>query len=304
MRYAKLKEGSIFLYRQTKRSSKNGKFYFFGGGFVKEIIKIDSDGAVHAIVEDGFRLLQPVYEDHQKLEVIKWTSKNKRSGSWAYFWNQYGMNELSREEFLGILDDEMLIKVDVDEGKKAVIELAEEIEEIEKNAKRPEEFIGIYTKLGKEISSKKLKQTKARTPSARKVDFDSLNKTKKNRGTFGEILIYNDEVVKVNELKINNDVEHVAITQGDGLGYDILSYDINNAEIFIEVKTTTADKIDGFYLTPNELVVAKEKGQSYKLYRVYDLDMQNGTYKVEIFDGQELLDMFELKPVTFIANLK
>ena len=65
-RYAKLKEGSIFLYRQTKRSSKNRKFYFFGGGFVKEIIKVHNDGTVHAIVEDGFRLLQPVYEDNKK----------------------------------------------------------------------------------------------------------------------------------------------------------------------------------------------------------------------------------------------
>ena len=220
------------------------------------------------------------------------------------FWNQYGMNNLSREEFIGILADETLIKVNIDEGKKAIIELSEEIEEIEKSTKTPEEFIGVYTKLGKEIRNKEFKQAKTRRTTATKVDFESLNKTKKNRGTFGEILIYNDEVAKVNELKSNNDVEHVAITQGDGLGYDILSYDENDSEIFIEVKTTTADKIDGFYLTPNELEVAKEKKQAYKLYRVYNLNMHEGTYKVEIYDGLELINMFDLKPVTFIANLK
>ena len=303
--YSKLEEGGIILYRQTKRSSKNRKFYFFGGGRIEKIVEADKSGSVHAMLEKGtcFSLIQPVYEDDPKLDAINWTSKKKTSGEWGYFWNQYGMNLITEEEFMGIIEGTECVKVDADSGKVEIENLGEENLPVEKPAKKPEEFVGTYTKNGGEDKTHKPSK-KGKKSVAKKIDYDSLNKTKKTRGTFGEILIYNDEVARMAELGITKKVDHVAMTQGDGLGYDIVSFDEKGNELYIEVKTTTAKKVDGFYLTPKELEIVKDKGANYRLYRVYNLNMADGTYSVEIFTSEEILTMFDIKAVSYVALKK
>ena len=98
-------------------------------------------------------------------------------------------------------------------------------------------------------------------------------------------------------------IEHNALTD-DTLGYDITSYDENGEQIYIEVKTTTANRIDGFYLTANEIDKADRYGEKYRLYRVYNLNVKNKTYDVEIFNGNELFEKFNLKETAFIAVIK
>lgn len=301
-KYGKLEAGSVFLYRQTKRSSKNRKFYFFGGGYIKELKAVDNSGSINAIITDGFSLSVPVYEDDPRLDQMTWTSKTKKPGEWGYFWNQYGMNEITKEEFLSIIGDIECALVDTDSGKVAINEIIEEETVVEKTLKKPEDFEGVYTKTGK--IEHQTKKAGARKTSPRKVDYDSLNKNKKTRGTLGEILVFNDEVDRLAEKGIKKDVEHVALTQGDGLGYDILSYNDLGEEIYIEVKTTTSDKVDGFYLTPKEIKVCKDNKDNYRLFRVYNLNTTNGTYSVEVYDGNELLTLFDFEPVSFVAKRK
>lgn len=155
--YSKLEEGGIILYRQTKRSSKNRKFYFFGGGRISKILPVGKDGSVHALLENGtcFSLIQPVYENDPKLDSINWTSKTKKPGEWGYFWNQYGMNLITEEEYLGIVEGTDCVVVDADSGKVDIENLAEENIPVEKPAKKPEEFVGTYTKNGGEDTSHK-----------------------------------------------------------------------------------------------------------------------------------------------------
>ncbi len=50
-----------------------------------------------------------------------------------------------------------------------------------------------------------------------------------------------------------NKIEHVSQTVGDSAGFDILSFDENGKEKFIEVKTTQMGKEVPFYFTHNEL---------------------------------------------------
>lgn len=296
-KYNKLKEGSIFLYRQPQRSSKDNKFYFFGGGIIEKIEKVDDKGNVHAMIKNGFYFRLPIYKDDPRLERMAWTSKNKKDGSWRNFWNQYGMNEITKDEFLAIVGDEEFLGVNIERN---AMEKEEDII-LERSIEEADTFLGTYTKLGKKIQ--KVQKRKNKTI-ARKVDYNSLNKSKKTCGTLGEILIYNDEKDKITRAGIKKEVEHVAITRGDGLGYDILSYDENENEIFIEVKTTKENKTDEFYLTPKEINVCKENKEKYKLYRVYNLDMKAKKYDVEIYSGNELLNMFEFQPVSYIAKRK
>lgn len=65
-------------------------------------------------------------------------------------------------------------------------------------------------------------------------------------------------------------VEHVSQTQGDGLGYDILSYEPNGRERFIEVKTTNFGEKTPFFVSANELRFARRNAEQFSRYRLFD----------------------------------
>lgn len=73
----------------------------------------------------------------------------------------------------------------------------------------------------------------------------------------------------------NNYPRHVAL-ESMHYGYDILSLDDNENDIFIEVKTTTRTKEDlgsrKFFLSINEFEQFSRDKKKYKLYRVYDVE--------------------------------
>lgn len=64
-------------------------------------------------------------------------------------------------------------------------------------------------------------------------------------------------------------IEHVARTRGDGLGYDILSFEPNGRERLIEVKTTTFGAMTPFFATAREVSVSEERREHFSLYRVF-----------------------------------
>lgn len=97
-------------------------------------------------------------------------------------------------------------------------------------------------------------------------------------------------------------IEHAAKTKGDGLGYDILSYDLNGDPKFIEVKTTKGNKNSTFFITRNELEKSKIKKDNYFLYRVYN-------YNKELEKGEILKVHGDLEnicnfPTTYKVTLK
>lgn len=65
-------------------------------------------------------------------------------------------------------------------------------------------------------------------------------------------------------------IEHVSVTKGDGLGYDILSFDSTGKERFVEVKTTAFAKETPFFASNNEVVFAREMSEQFHLYRLFD----------------------------------
>ena len=71
-----------------------------------------------------------------------------------------------------------------------------------------------------------------------------------------------------------DDIVHVAMDEGDGLGYDIKSvyFDEVSKEVkplYIEVKSTIGGINTPFYLSANEKRVAEEKGEDYSIYRLF-----------------------------------
>ena len=65
-------------------------------------------------------------------------------------------------------------------------------------------------------------------------------------------------------------VEHTAKDLGDGAGYDVLSFEEDGRERFIEVKTTAYAKETPFFISDGELSFANSHEMEFRLYRVFE----------------------------------
>lgn len=65
-------------------------------------------------------------------------------------------------------------------------------------------------------------------------------------------------------------VEHVSATRGDGLGYDVLSFERDGRERFIEVKTTAFGETTPFFVSVNEARFARQETERFRLYRLFN----------------------------------
>lgn len=73
-------------------------------------------------------------------------------------------------------------------------------------------------------------------------------------------------------------IEHTSRVRGDGAGYDILSFDDNGKERFIEVKTTKYGLDTPFFVSQNEVTVSARHQTQYHLYRLFDFRAAPGLY--------------------------
>jgi len=129
------------------------------------------------------------------------------------------------------------------------------------------------------------------------VDYIEKEKSHKALGDAGEEFVYQYEREKVKKFKLPKakQVERKSVTEGDGLGYDILSYDEHGNEIFIEVKTTAGAENGTIFITANELEKSEQSPAQYYLYRVYDFD-------ATLMDGKLSIRKGSLKPLCVSAQ--
>lgn len=113
-----------------------------------------------------------------------------------------------------------------------------------------------------------------------KRNYLELEAANRKLGLEGELAVVRREQRLLHGLgrkKLADRVEHVAVTQGDGLGYDVLSFDINGREKMIEVKTTTYAIDVPFFVTRGEILASESASDSYHLYRLYGFGSSKGT---------------------------
>jgi hypothetical protein len=70
--------------------------------------------------------------------------------------------------------------------------------------------------------------------------------------------------------KLADKIEHVSVSEGDGLGYDIRSFEANGRERYIEVKTTAFAKETPFFISRGEIQFAYGHEEQFHLYRLYE----------------------------------
>lgn len=141
--------------------------------------------------------------------------------------------------------------------------------------------------VNKKVFSYKAVKNEGRLAAYDLKDYIETNKVNKDLGDEGELFVleYEKECVKKYNLPSAKNVRHISVDEGDGLGYDILSYDSQGNEIYIEVKTTEGGEKTSFYITANELLKSEQEKEKYFLYRVYNFDIEKGVGDIAVRRG-------------------
>ena len=109
----------------------------------------------------------------------------------------------------------------------------------------------------------------------RAVKRDYLEREAQNRslGLAGEAFVVQFEhwrLAQMGKTRLADRVEHVSVSRGDGLGYDVLSFESDGKERLIEVKTTTFGRDTPFFVSRGELALSQGARDQFHLYRLFE----------------------------------
>lgn len=110
-----------------------------------------------------------------------------------------------------------------------------------------------------------------------KINYLEREQNNRNLGLRGEEMALAYErnlLINAGKESLADRIEWVSQEQGDGLGFDILSKNMNGTDKYIEVKTTKLSKESPFYFTSNELIFSIKNESNFHLYRIYDFNLQ------------------------------
>jgi len=133
--------------------------------------------------------------------------------------------------------------------------------------------------------------------------FKAIQKIREQIGLAGETWVVNYEI---NELESNGlyelskEVKRIS-SANIAAGYDVLSYEFIGAEKYIEVKTTALSKAE-FFLSANELDVAKEFRNRYWIYFVSEIFGAPKLHKI-YNPASEIGRTLHLTPINFKVRL-
>ena len=104
--------------------------------------------------------------------------------------------------------------------------------------------------------------------------FDPVERDHRNRalGKAGEAFVVDLErrnLTQANRPDLARRVRWIAAEDGDGAGYDVLSFNPTGRERLIEVKTTNGAARTPFFMSRNECALANERPADWEIYRVH-----------------------------------
>lgn len=136
---------------------------------------------------------------------------------------------------------------------------------------------------------------------ARKIDFAERDAANRRLAKLGEQFVFDLERYRLKTSgrdDLSQRVVWASQDLGDGLGFDILSFDdADDSERMLEVKTTGLGKFFPFYVTGNELRCSEDIPNQFHLFRVFDFGREPRLY---ILHGS-LRELCQLDPVLYRA---
>ena len=95
-------------------------------------------------------------------------------------------------------------------------------------------------------------------------------------------------------------VRWVSKEDGDGAGFDILSFSELGEERWLEAKTTNGPLTTPFWISKNELRVSEERQDVFRLVRLYDFSRTPAAYQLK----PPLRDHVHLSPTNYFATFR
>lgn len=133
-------------------------------------------------------------------------------------------------------------------------------------------------------------------------DFVGQNQYQHQIGKQGEEMVIAYEKKQLKDAGRKDLAENVRKVL-DGEGFDILSFDADGTEKFIEVKTTKGDEDSPFFLSDAELAFLKANRGKYVIYRIFNFKPLHGSGDFYILDG-DIENGILLYPKTYSVLLK
>jgi hypothetical protein len=104
--------------------------------------------------------------------------------------------------------------------------------------------------------------------------FDPAERDRRNRdlGKAGEefaLEVERRRLTDAGRLDLSSKIRWVSNEDGDGAGYDILSFHPTGSERLLEIKTTNGAAETPFYISRNELEVSQQRPEDWRIYRVH-----------------------------------
>ncbi|MGD0850232.1 DUF3883 domain-containing protein [Bradyrhizobium sp.] len=133
--------------------------------------------------------------------------------------------------------------------------------------------------------------------------FDPVERDLRNRslGRAGEEFVLEIEKKRLEKFKrpdLLKKIKWVSVEEGDGAGYDILSFEPDGRERLIEVKTTNGAARTPFFLSENECQRAAASAESWRLYRVHSFAQNPRIFLIV----PPLNEVLHLRPDTWRAS--
>jgi hypothetical protein len=138
----------------------------------------------------------------------------------------------------------------------------------------------------------------------RRIDFAKRDAANRLLGVMGEefaLWYERRRLIAAGRDDLAAKVRWVARDLGDGLGFDILSFDpVDGSELYVEVKATGLGKYFPFLVTDLELRCSEDVGDRFCLYRVFDAGRRPRLYVLP----RSLRHTCELVPTLYQATLR
>ena len=134
------------------------------------------------------------------------------------------------------------------------------------------------------------------------LNYLAIEAANRSLGAAGEEFVRRFEVprlVRAGQDRLATRVERVSETPGDGLGYDVLSFETSGRECLIEVKTTSHGAATPFFVTRRELAVSRDASEQFQLYRAFNFRRQPRLF----CKSGAIEQSFDLEPSQFMATI-
>ncbi|MBI3527209.1 MAG: DUF3883 domain-containing protein [Betaproteobacteria bacterium] len=134
-----------------------------------------------------------------------------------------------------------------------------------------------------------------------KRDYLAREARNASLGMAGEDFVLQYERVRLHKLgkkQLSDRVEHVSATKGDGLGFDVLSFEGTGKERFIEVKTTAFAKETPFFVSKNEVEFSESFASQFQLYRLFEFRKEPKMFTLSSAVAKNCI----LDPISYLAR--